>query len=270
MKTAAFIGTGNMGAALARAVCRAVGAEQLILSNRTPEKAERLAEELGCAVAADNEMAVREGKYIFLCVKPYHFTDVAAQIMPVLEECCSAGEEKVLISVAAGLTLERLGALFGGIPVLRIMPNTCVEIGMGAVALSAMAVEEEGTIAEVEGMLRFAGLVERMDEHLMDQFTAVAGCGPAFVYPFIEAMADAGVLTGLPRGEALRYAAQTVMGAAAMVLETGKHPGELKDEVCSPGGSTIVGVAELERGGMRASVINAVCASYEKSGKMKA
>ena len=142
------------------------------------------------------------------------------------------------------------------------MPNTCVAIGKGAVALCG---DEDEHLNAVENILHAAGLVERIPERLMDAFTSVAGCGPAFVYPYIEALADGGVMAGLPREQAMRYAAQTVLGAAAMVLECGKHPGQLKDEVCSPGGSTIAGVAELERHGLRAAAIDAVTASMARN-----
>lgn len=266
MRTAAFIGTGNMGGALARAACRALSPAEVILTNRTPQKADELARTLGCVAALSNEAAVRSAEYIFLGVKPQVYAQLAKELTPVLRNCHEAGQDKVLVSMAAGLTLERLKELYSevgySIPILRIMPNTCVEIGKGVVALAG---KEEVHLTAVEKILSAAGLVERIPEHLMDAFTAVAGCGPAFVYPFIGALADGGVMAGLPRAQALRYAAQTVLGAAAMVQETGKHPGQLKDEVCSPGGSTIAGVAELERAGLRAAVTDAVLASWERN-----
>ena len=266
MKTAAFIGTGNMGGALARAACRALSPAEVILTNRTSAKAEALARELGCEAAPSNAEAVRNAAYIFLGVKPQLYADLAEELIPVLRSCHEAGQDKVLISMAAGLTLDTLKELYAGagydVPILRIMPNTCVAIGKGVVALSGSG---EVHLAAVENILSAAGLVERVPEHLMDAFTSVAGCGPAFVYPFIEALADGGVMAGLPRAQAQRYAAQTVLGAAAMVLESGKHPGQLKDEVCSPGGSTIAGVAELERAGMRSAVTDAVLASWERN-----
>jgi len=266
MKTVAFIGTGSMGSALVRAACRALSPDQIILSNRTPDKAVRLAGELGCVPVFTNEAAVCEAKYIFLGVKPQFYTDLAAELIPVLQSCHKQGEDKVLISMAAGLTLDSLKAMYAAvgydIPILRIMPNTCAAIGKGVIGLCG---EGETHLQMVEQILAGAGLVERLPEGLMDQFTAVAGCGPAFVYPFIEALADGGVMTGLPREQALRYAAQTVLGAAAMVLETGEHPGTLKDAVCSPGGSTIAGVAALEQAGLRSAAINAVLASFERN-----
>ncbi len=268
MKTAAFIGVGNMGSALARAACRAVSPDQVILSNRSPAKAEALAAELGCA-ASGSAQAVQEARHIFLCVKPNCFPALAEELVPVLRQCHEQGQDKVLVSIAAGLQLDTLYQWFDGVdypvPILRVMPNTCAAIGRGMLALCARDGEPEDHLRAVEQILSGAGLVERIPESLMDQFSAVAGCGPAFVYPFIEALADGGVMTGLPRQQALRYAAQTVLGAAAMVLETGQHPGELKDAVCSPGGSTIAGVAALERGGLRAAAINAVLAAFEKN-----
>lgn len=266
MKTAAFIGTGNMGGALAKAACRGISPEEVILFDRATEKASELASELGCAAAADCEGAVRGARYIFLCVKPQFFPDLAQELIPILRQCHQEGQDKVLVSIAAGLTLDTLAELYANtgytVPMLRIMPNTCAAIGKGTLALAG---EGEEHLQAVERILSQAGLVERLPERLMDQFTAVAGCGPAFVYPFIEALADGGVMTGLPREQAMRYAAQTVLGAAAMVLESGDHPGALKDAVCSPGGSTIAGVAELERSGFRAAAIDAVLAAFERN-----
>lgn len=145
------------------------------------------------------------------------------------------------------------------------MPNTPAAIGKGMLALCAEAGTAEEYLAGVEDLLAPAGRVERIAEGQMDAFSAVAGCGPAFVYPFIEALADGGVKVGLPRGQAVTYAAQMVLGAAAMVLESGKHPGQLKDEVCSPGGSTIAGVAALEERGFRSAAIQAVEAAFRRN-----
>lgn len=266
MRTAAFIGTGNMGGALAQAACRAISPAEVILANRSHEKADSLARSLGCIAAMSNEAAIRSAKYIFLGVKPQAYSELAKELAPVLQSCHQAGQDKVLISMAAGLTLSTLKSLYSevgyDIPILRIMPNTCVTIGKGVVALAG---EDETHLAAVERILSGAGLVERLPEHLLDAFTSVAGCGPAFVYPYIEALADGGVMAGLPRDRALRYAAQTVLGAAAMVLETGKHPGQLKDEVCSPGGSTIAGITALERCGLRNAAASAVLASWERN-----
>ena len=258
MAKAAFIGAGNMGSALAKAACKSLGGDQVAVANRSYHKAEALAKELGCQAYPSNLEAARAAEYIFLCVKPKQIQEVVEELLPVLKE-------KVLISVAAGITLADLSLWTGGeIPVLRIMPNTPCEIGKGLTALSGGAAAKEKHFAEVEHILSQSGLVERMEEEMIDPYNAVAGCGPAFVYPYIEALADGGVLVGLHREKAIRYAAQMVIGAAAMVLESGKHPGALKDAVCSPGGLTIEGVAELERHGLRAAAIDAVVAAWKK------
>lgn len=268
MKKAAFIGVGNMGGALARAACRAVGPDQVVLCNRTQSKAEALAEELGCSAVAGAAEAVWAAEYLFLGVKPSGMRPLLEDLAPQLRDRHRVGEDKVVVSMAAGLTIEDMRPHLAGsgyyVPVVRVMPNTCVAVGQGMTALCAGAGVDGGQLQGVEELLSATGKVERIPEELMDQFSAVAGCGPAFVYPYIEALADGGVMAGLPRKQAMEYAAQMVLGAAAMVLESGKHPGLLKDEVCSPGGSTIAGVAELERGGLRAAAINAVLAAYRR------
>lgn len=268
MKKAAFIGVGNMGGALARAACRAIGPDQVVLFNRTPEKARALAEELGCAVVDSASDAVWAAEYLFLGVKPNGVRSVLEEVAPQIRDRHRVGEDKVVVSMAAGLAIKDMRPHLAGagyyVPVVRIMPNTCVAVGRGMTALCA-GEAADAYIQGVEEILSATGRVERISEGLMDQFSAVAGCGPAFVYPYIEALADGGVMAGLPRKQAMEYAAQMVLGAAAMVLESGRHPGQLKDEVCSPGGSTIAGVAELERGGLRACAINAVLAAYQRS-----
>ncbi len=191
------------------------------------------------------------------------------ELGPQLRDRHRVGEDKVAVSMAAGLTIKDLRPHLAGagyyVPVVRVMPNTCVAIGKGMTALCAGEAVGEEYIRGVEEILAATGRVERIPEGMMDQFSAVAGCGPAFVYPYIEGLADGGVMAGLPRAKALEYAAQMVLGAAAMVLESGKHPGQLKDEVCSPGGSTIAGVAELERHGLRSAAMDAVMASWRRS-----
>ena len=269
MKKAAFIGVGNMGGALARTVCGAIGPGQVVVANRTLAKAEALAAELGCGLAKDNEDAVREAEVIFLGVKPHMMRALLDTLAPVLADCHAAGEDKVLVSMAAGLRIGDMRPHLNGagydVPILRIMPNTCVAVGQGMTALCAGERVDESVQEEVEKILSASGKVDRVPEELFDQFSALAGCGPAFVYPYIEALADGAVSAGLPRKQAVEYAARTVLGAAALVLDSGKHPGQLKDEVCSPGGSTIAGVAELERGGLRAAAINAVQAAYKRN-----
>lgn len=265
MLNIAFIGCGNMGSALARAACAAIGPQSVYLSNRTYAKAETLAQELGCHALQNNIQALEEADYLFLCVKPHLLAGVLKELGPSLE--CSP--TKVLVSVAAGVTLDTirsfLPAMAQDIPLLRLMPNTCVEIGQGMSALCAAPNTPDRHIQAVQDILSHSGRVDLLEEPLMDAFTSVAGCGPAYVYPLLEALADGGVMVGLPRRQAMEYAAQTLLGAAAMVLESGQHPGALKDAVCSPGGSTIAGVAALEANGLRHAAIQAVLAAYQKN-----
>ena len=259
--TVGFIGTGNMGAALARAVCKTVPPQQVLLANRTPAKAEALAEELGCA-AGTNEEVARACRLIFLGVKPQVMGEMLASLTPVLKE---REDCFVLVTMAAGLTCARIREMAGvDCPVIRVMPNTPAAIGEGVLQFCGLGTTEED-MASIRNLMAPAGRVERIAEGQLDAFSAVAGCGPAFVYPFIEALADGGVTVGLPRGQAVTYATQMVLGAAAMVLESGKHPGQLKDEVCSPGGSTIAGVAALEERGFRSAAIQAVEAAFRRN-----
>ena len=257
-----FLGTGNMGGALARAACKTLPVSQGVLSNRTAEKAKALAAELGCDWA-ENKTVAQEAKYLFLGVKPQMMEQLLAEIGPVL---AARKDRFILVTMAAGLTMERIAAMAGGdYPVIRIMPNTPVDVGEGVIFYTVNGLVKPGELAEfVEGMAA-GGLLDPLEERLLDAGSAVAGCGPAFCDLFLEALADGGVACGLPRDKALRYAAQMVLGSATLMLETGKHPGALKDAVCSPGGSTIQGVRALEKGGFRSAVLEAVIAAYEKS-----
>lgn len=274
--TAAFIGTGNMGGALIQAACRALDPTQVIITNRTMAKAEQLAETLGCCIAASNGEAIEAGEYIFLGVKPQMMGDLLEEIAPTLKTCLARGEKKILITMAAGLKIayfqKKLADCGENVKIIRIMPNMPVSIGQGLVAVS---VGEGVSSEEAAGLLEIlskAGMSAQIGENQMDQFCVVGGCAPAFVYMFIEALADGAVRSGLPRVQAQAWAAQTVLGSAAMVLETGDHPGALKDAVCSPAGSTIAGVAALEEHGFRSAVIEAFGAAYARNveiGKQK-
>lgn len=266
MATLGFIGTGSMGGALARAACRSVPAGRVLLSNRTAEKARALARELGCQ-AADNGTVAGRADLIFLGVKPQYMQALFEEIGPVLK-----GRESrfLLVSMAAGLTIPRVRELAGGsYPVIRIMPNTPAGIGEGVIFYDCSEdVTEQERAAFLEAMAG-AGRLVPLADRLMDAGSAVAGCGPAFADLFLEALADGGVACGLPRALALESAAQMMIGTAKLMLETGKHPGELKDAVCSPGGATIQGVRALEKAGFRGAVMEAVIAAYEKSAGLK-
>jgi pyrroline-5-carboxylate reductase len=198
---------------------------------------------------------------------------VLTEIAPALRDRAAGGNPAVLVSMAAGWPIAKIQGLLAGTAahkaaLIRIMPNTPALIGKGVIALSASPETPEEKIAKVESILGAAGVVDRLEEKYLDAVTGLSGSGPAFVYMFIEALADGGVRAGLPRDKALRYAAGTVLGSAAMVLETGRHPGELKDMVTSPAGTTIAGVAALENGSFRGTVMNAVEAAFKRSGEL--
>ena len=261
----AFIGLGNMGASLAKAVAKEVDAQDLLLVNRSPQKVQEFISQYG-GTASDLEQVFQEAEVIFLGVKPY-------QICPLLEEyqgILAQRSNLLLVSMAAGLELEKMTDVIqnGQLGLIRIMPNTPVAIGQGVISLARSQAVTDQQIAQVKQLLAGAGALYEIEEKLMDPATAVAGCGPAFVYQMIEAMADAGVAMGLPRSQSLQMAAQTFKGAASMVLETGQHPGSLKDAVCSPGGSTIAGVNRLEQVGLRGDIIAGVEAAYKRTQEM--
>ena len=255
-----FIGTGNMGGALARAAVKS--GTEVLLANRTAAKAEALAAELS-AQAVTNEEAARRADYLFLGVKPQMMAGMLSSVAPAL---AARTDRFILVSMAAGLTTGDIRRMAGGdYPVIRIMPNTPAAIGEGMILYTANERVAAADVEEFCDKMVGAGRFDALEERLIDAASSVSGCGPAFVYQFIEALADGGVACGLPRAKAMEYAAQTLAGAAGMVLATGRHPGQLKDEVCSPGGSTIAGVYALEKGGLRAAVMSAVLESFEKN-----
>ena len=261
-QTIGFIGVGNMGGALARAAARAVDPGRIVVSNRSPEKAEALSQALSCRVATATEVAER-CDLVFLGVKPQMMAGLLADLQPALERRITP---VTLVSMAAGVSMAQIRAMAGGdYPVIRIMPNTPVAVGQGVVLYDQtdnVSVEAKALFLTAMGT---AGLLDPLEERLMDAGSAVAGCGPAFADLFLEALADGSVLCGLPRAKAQAYAAQMLLGAASLALETEQHPGQLKDAVCSPGGSTIAGVKTLEQFAFRAAVIDAVEAAYEKT-----
>jgi len=261
--TFGFIGTGNMGSAVAKAVCRSAGSSQLLLCNRTEEKALELARELNCDVG-DAQQVIQACAFVFLGVKPQGMTALLTELQPVLQEY-----KPVLVSMAAGLTAAQIEEMAGGgLPVMRIMPNTPVGIGCGVVMYcknALLSAEQEQLLVKA---LSPAGIVDPLEEHLMDAGSALCGCSPAFTDLYMEALADGAVACGIPRATALKYAAAAVAGAAQLALESGTHPGALKDAVCSPGGSTIQGVRTLENHAFRGAVMEAVIMAAGASGNL--
>lgn len=260
--TFGFIGTGNMGSVLAGAVSAKVGGDKVLLCDKDTARAQTVAKSLG-AQSGDIATVAAECKYIFLGVKPQMMADMLSEISDILKK---RQDRFILVTMAAGLTLDTIAEMARvNAPIIRIMPNTPASVGKGMILYcpnAAVSAEDE---TEFVDAMSGAGSIDKLPEALIDAGSAVSGCGPAFVYMFIGAMADGGVKCGLPRDKALKYAAETVIGAAEMVLKTGKHTEELKDAVCSPAGSTIEGVSTLENFAFRASVETAVVNSFERT-----
>ena len=264
--TFGFIGCGNMGGALAGAVAKTVIGKQITLCDACTEKAEMLATQCGARVA-DVQTVARECRYIFLGVKPQGFDGLFEEIRPILKK---RDDELVLITMAAGISISAVEKLAGSdCPIIRIMPNTPVSVGEGMILYAANDQVSEEQIEVFQNALSAAGILDRIPEDKIDAASALSGCGPAFVYLFAEALADGAVECGLPRDKAMLYAAQTLSGASKLLLTSGKHPGALKDAVCSPGGTTIAGVHALENSAFRAAAMSAVTAAYEKTLKLK-
>ena len=251
---AGFIGPGQMATALARGFVKSgfLPAERIVASDPVAEIRTRFIKETGGRCVASNADVAREADVLFLAVKPQ-------QMPAVLEELSGVVTARhLVVSIAAGVPLKAMTRLGASARLVRVMPNTPCLLGEGAsaFALGGGANDDDGRL--VEQMLSTVGLAARVSEKLLDAVTGLSGSGPAYAYLMIEAMSDGGVRMGLPRDVATRLAAQTLLGAARMVLETGKHPGALKDAVTSPGGTTIAGLHELERGGLRGCLMNAV------------
>jgi pyrroline-5-carboxylate reductase len=260
-----FLGAGKMAGALASGFvnARLVKANQLVAADPFDAARKQFGAETGAKTVTANIEAAKAANVLILATKP-------DQVAAALAEISGAFTQKhLLISIAAGVTLAKLeAALPAGARVIRVMPNTPALVGAGAsgFALGKNATAADGELAKK--LLSAVGLALPVKESLLDAVTGLSGSGPAYVYQFIEALSDGGVAAGLPREVATKLAAQTVLGGAKMVLETGQHPGALKDQVTSPGGTTIEGIHELEKGKLRATVMSAVRAATEKSKKL--
>ena len=252
-----FIGCGNMGGAIAKALSKAT--REILVSDRSG-KAKALAGEWGIGYSEVSDIAARCDR-IFIAVKPYMVKNVLAPLQGILEE-----RKPLLITMAAGISMEELEAMAGTpLPIIRIMPNTPTAMGKGVIPYCYNDLVDGETLRDWRADMGFCGLLDPLEERLMDAVSALSGCGPAYVYLMLEAMADGAVACGIPRAKAMDYAAMTLSGAAEMYLSTHQHPGALKDAVCSPGGSTIVGVRTLEEHGFRGAVMDCIQAAYEKN-----
>lgn len=265
MHTYGFIGTGNMGGALIRAAAKAVDPKTIMIMNRGRAKAEKLAEETQVVIEGIQEIAAN-CTYIFLGVKPQMMAGMLDTIKKTLSE---RTDRFILVSMAAGLTMKAIADMAGGsYPVIRINPNLPAAVGEGMTMYCSEDVSE-AEMQEFLQLMQYSGKLIELAENQMDAAASVAGCGPAFVSMFIEGLADGGVRCGLPRAAAMQMAEQMVLGTAKMLMETGKHPAVLKDEVCSPGGTTIAGVIRLEEGSFSADAANAVICAYNRTLELK-
>lgn len=252
IKKIGFIGTGNMGSAIANGLIAsgAVAEGNLLVTDLDPNKLSEF-EKLGAKVCANAAAVAAEADVVIIAVKPIAFESVLGSI--------ASYTKPLYVSIAAGITINFIKSFFeSDVRVIRVMPNTPALIGEGVTVVSSKFPATEDDEKLVCEIFKGVGMVERMNESYMDAVVSVSGSSPAYVYMMIEAMADAAVSDGIPREMAYRLAAQSVAGSAKMVLETKQHPGELKDKVCSPGGTTIRAVAELEARGFRSSIINAM------------
>lgn len=260
-----FIGMGNMGTAIMRGLLKTYKPEELLFTSVHEAKMQKITEETGVAHVSTATDCAEQVKYLVLAVKP--------QVLPTVfkELNGKIRKDQVVISIAAGYAIADLQAGLGdSARIVRSMPNTPAMVGEGMSGVSydeALFTDEEKDV--IDGFFTSFGKMEKVDEKLMDVVGSASGCSPAYVYMFIEALADGCVKNGLPRQAAYKMVAQAVLGSAKMVLETGKHPGELKDMVCSPGGTTIEGLAALEENGFRGAIIKACDANFEKNKKLK-
>lgn len=258
-----FIGCGNMGGALVRAAVKTVNGKDVAVCDADKKKMQALASDCGAWAVSIQEVAAA-CKFVVLGVKPQNIQDTLAEIADILK----ARKDVIIVSMAAGVSITAIRSFIGAeLPVVRIMPNTPALLGEGMILYTLSGVN---VIAENEFLSSFAaaGKFDKIAEDKMDSASALSGCGPAFVYAFAEALADGAVECGVPRDKANLYAAQTIKGAAEMLLTFG-HPADLKDAVCSPGGTTIAGMHALEKAGFRGAVMDAVNAAYEKTLQLK-
>lgn len=258
-----FIGLGNMASAIVGGILKKelVTAQDIIGSDKSKVSCEKAAGQFGIRACTDNQEVAAQADVLFFAVKPIFLTEVMEEIKEVLRE------ETLIISIVAGKSIAFMEEGLGGKnrKIIRCMPNTPALVNEGCTGVCANANVTEEELKQGLSLLGSFGIAQEVPERLMDAVVGVSGSAPAYVFMFIEAMADAAVAAGMPRNQAYTFAAQTVLGSAKMVLETGKHPGELKDMVCSPGGTTIEAVKVLERKGMRAAVMDAMDACIEKS-----
>lgn len=253
-----FIGCGNMGGAIARALAKKT--KDILLADFFAEKSAALAVELGCK-STDNDTVVNTCDRIFLAVKPQMMAEVLAPLQPLF-----ASKKPMIITMAAGITIEKIQQLAGtSLPTVRIMPNTPVTVGAGMVLYSHNEFVSEAEIADLLDDAAECGQWDSIEEELIDAACAVSSCSPAYMYLFLDAMAEGGAICGVPKEKALTYAAAAMIGAAKMVQQSDKTPIELANAVCSPGGSTLAGLQKLNEGNFSQIVIECMKAAYKRN-----
>lgn len=257
-----------MGAALMKGVADVTGGGAIGFTDVDKSKAKQAAERMGAYVYGSNAEAVQEADVVFLAVKPQSLQTALEGIASIIKKRAESAHPAALVSMAAGWSIARIQGIVGKTPVVRIMPNTPALVGKGVIAFAPSPETPDHIIEEIRLMLSQSGVVDRLEEPYFNAVTGLSGSGPAFVCLFIEALADGGVRAGLSRDKALRYAAQTALGSAALVLETGRHPAELKDMSASPAGATIAGIAALEAGAFRSAVMSAVHEASKRAAEM--
>ena len=265
IKTIGFIGAGNMGGAMIGGICNSglITPTQLLASDYAPSALSHLQNTYGIRTTSFNEEVAAESDILFLAIKPNKFAEVLPAIASSLKDNC------LIVSIAAGQSIGTIESLLGtNRKIVRAMPNTPALVGEAMSALCCNNAVTEDELNYVKQLFECFGKAEIVAESMIDTVIGVSGSSPAYVYMFIEAMADAAVADGMPRPMAYKFAAQSVLGSAKMVLETGTHPGVLKDAVCSPGGTTIEAVAALEAGGLKGTIISAQRACVQKSKDM--
>lgn len=253
-----FIGAGAMAGAIADGllVNNLCTAEEIIMSNRSQEKLLKLAKEKGIRAAKDNQEVLQQAEVIILAIKPQQYQAIKEQLAGTVTK------GQVIVSIMAGITLTDLQECFGEIPIFRAMPNTPAKIGYGMTGIADNSKATEKQHNFVLSVFAAVGQVLEVPEGSMDALGALSGSGPAYCYELLEAMADGGVMLGLPRAAAYQLAAQTMVGAAQMLLETGEHPAVLKDQVTSPGGTTIRGLKVMEKAGVRGIMMETIEQAY--------
>ena len=260
-----FIGGGNMASAIIGGIVekKIYASEEIAASGKDAQSLENLHKKYGIYVTDDNKEIMETSDVVFLSVKPQILPEVISEIAPMVKE------NQLFVSIAAGKTIEWIEKEFNKeIKLVRVMPNTPALVGEGCTGLCSNAKVSETEMKLVKTIFDSCGTSYQVPEHLMDVVGAVAGSAPAFIFMVMEAMADAAVLGGMPRDMAYKMASQTVLGSGKLMLETGKHPGNLKDMVCSPGGTTICGVKVLEEQGMRGAIMDALDSCIQKSKKI--